>query len=181
MNLEYHGHVEIRINNKRHKLKNHGSGHLFRLLTTFLVGDGYNENHLPNYLALYNCSPSDLLSETGAYAEDYTTDQLHKFLINIVSKETTNTPNFSVIFNSVIEPSHVNLAKIVNSARGFSLALVGGDPKNESPSTPGNQSNAHHPILAAVSFDEEYWNNLQNASSAVIQWTLTITNSPEEN
>ena len=173
MNLEYHGHVEIRINKKHYKLKNHGSSHLFRLLTTFLVGEDYDENHLPKYLALYNCNPSDLLTDTGSYTEDYKSDELHKLLINIVSKETTNTPNFSVIFNSIIEPSHVNLAKIVNSARGFSLALVGG-VSNES----GNEK---HPILAVVPFEEEYWNNLQNASSAVVQWTLTITNSQEGN
>ena len=61
--------VFLKFDKKHYKLKNHGSSHLFRLLTTFLVGEDYDENHLPRYLALYNCNPSDLLTDTGSYTE----------------------------------------------------------------------------------------------------------------
>lgn len=167
MNLEYQGNVEIRINNKKYRIRNKGSDHLFRLLTTFLAGGDYDRINLPATLGLFNCSPTELFSLTES---DLASVQLNREPIDISSKETYDSPNFCAVFNSVIESSHINSNKMVNTAKSFSLALMNGYDIN-------GQTTKPDIILAAVEFDPSYWENLLSGSSAVIQWTLTITNS----
>lgn len=162
MNLIYEGNVEVTVKYKSYKKKNHGTKHLFRLFTSMITGEIVSSSSYPYYLHLISSPLNEVIDKpeitnhvNSALLKFY--PQVHRYSNNIANK-------YNAIFDATILSEHLRNNMATPAEGGITLALV---------------SQNENTILAAVTFNNEYYNALTQGHSAVIRWTMTIRNSEE--
>lgn len=157
MNLIYKGDVEVTIDHKKYKLKNHGTEHLFRLFANTLIGGNVSPTSLPFYIMLYNEESSSI--RQNPYTQSYISNQLlNKYVL--VHKYTYAQDNIHyAVFDTNITPDYRNTNEVEESS--VTLALISQDKLS---------------ILAAVDFDYDHLAYLNLGNSIIIKWKMYVDN-----
>ncbi len=158
--LSYEGTLVLETKTRTAVARNHGTMHLFRLLSTILCREPYSSRSLPTYIMLYKGSVSEITSDP------YTSNNISKQLLNNyvdVSGQSASSDNlFTATFTSTIDSSMLIKKETTNSP--LTLGIISGDKAS---------------ILAAVEFDAETYNIVNNGGQTFVKWIMSISNSDE--
>ncbi len=175
MNLIYNGNVEITLDHTK-RYRNKGTIHLFRLFASLMAGDEYKPTVFPYYIMLYDTSPNTILTTPN------TTTHQSKAVLNrkvILHRYTTEQQDdldtiYSAVFDTSITREYLNnyVAKYEDpgqrpSADNFILTLALISQEGDS-------------ILAAVPFSKDEYDHIVAGGSAIIKWSMSLTNGGDE-
>lgn len=157
--LVYSGRVEVKTKTRTEVSHNHGSKHLFRLLTVLLAKEKFQTTSFPAKIMLFNATPEELL--TTPQADSHQSRWLLKRPVDIVSSAeiVNNGQEYQSKFTAMIDS-----AVMVEAASVSNLALGLLD---------GSQSKL---ILAATEFDPSQYNIVRGGGQAYLTWIMTIGN-----
>ena len=101
--LAYTGTLILETKTRKMIAKNHGTMHLFRLLSTLLCKEPYSADSLPTYFMLYKGTVSEILNAPDTTANS--TRQLLRGYVDIVSQASSQDMVFESTFTSTIDSS----------------------------------------------------------------------------
>lgn len=156
--LVYSGRVEVRTKTRTEVSHNHGSKHLFRLLTVLLAKERFQTTSFPAKIMLFNATPEELLATPQA--DSHQSKWLLKRPVDIVSSaEIVNNEEYQSKFTAMVDSAvMVEAASVINLALGL---------------LDGSQSKL---ILAATEFDRSQYNIVRGGGQAYLTWIMTIGN-----
>jgi hypothetical protein len=174
MNLIYNGNVEITINHssRRH---NKGSSNLFKLFASLMCGDEYSVSPLPYFIMLYDTDVDSVLRNPSPHAHTEYAALNRKVVLHRYFSDQGIAEDriYSAIFDTSITREYlsnyvVTCNKENQSIEGkpvLTLALISQD---------GNS------ILAAVPFLKEEYDHIVAGGSAIIKWSMSLSNGGDE-
>ena len=158
MNLIYKGDVDVTISHKKRKLKNNGTEYLFKIFTHMVTGGVVPHTMLPCYLMLYKRNQASICN--SPLTEEHTGSELLTNFV-ILHKYTINEDStYAAVFDTNITPEY-KASLSVSRDEPITLALISQDKTS---------------ILAAVPFEYDDYTYLESGNSAIIKWTIYLTN-----
>lgn len=160
--LAYTGTLVLETKTRKMIARNHGTMHLFRLLSTLLCKEPYSVDSLPTYFMLYKGTVSEILSAPDTAANSGR--QLLRGYVDIVSQASSTDMVFVSTFTSTIDASML-ASKVSDGEReNLTLGLVSGDKRY---------------ILAAVPFDSATYGIVADGGQTFVKWIMSISDSDE--
>lgn len=160
--LAYTGTLILETKTRKMVAKNHGTMHLFRLLSTLLCKEPYSVDSLPTYFMLYKGTVSEILAAPDTAANSG--KQLLRGYVDIVSQASSVDMVFESTFTSTIDASMLASKVGEGERENLTLGLVSGDKRA---------------ILAAVPFDSATYGIISDGGQTFVKWIMSISNSDE--
>lgn len=160
--LAYTGTLILETKTRKMVAKNHGTTHLFRLLSTLLCKEPYSVDSLPTYFMLYKGTVSDILAAPDTAANS--NKQLLRGYVDIISQSSSVDMVFESTFTSTIDASMLSSRDGVSGGENLTLGLVSGDKRS---------------ILAAVPFNSAIYGIISGGGQTFVKWIMSISNSDE--
>lgn len=155
--LVYSGKVEVNTKTRTEVSRNHGTTHLFRLLTVLLAKEKFQTTSFPAKIMLFNATPEELLNTPQA--DSHQSQWLLKRPIDIVSSAEIDHGQYQSKFTAMLDSSVMVDA---SSATNLTLGLLD-----------GSQSKL---VLAATTFERSQYNIVRGGGQAYLTWIMTIGN-----
>lgn len=160
--LGYTGTLVLETKTRRAVARNHGTLHLFRLLSTLLCKEPYSVDSLPTYFMLYKGTVSEIISAPDTAVN--ISKQLLRGYVDIVSQASSVDSVFESTFTSTIDSSML-VSKLSEGERAnLTLGLISGDKRS---------------ILAAVEFDSATYGIVSDGGQTFVKWIMSISNSDD--
>lgn len=160
--LEYTGTLVLETKTRKAVARNHGTMHLFRLLSTLLCKDSYSVDSLPTYFMLYKGTVSEIIADPDTSVN--VSRQLFHGYIDIVSQASAVDRVYESTFTSTIDSSMLVSKLSENERSNLTLGLISGDKRS---------------ILAAVEFDPATYGIVSEGGQTFVKWIMSISNSDE--
>lgn len=160
--LGYTGTLVLETKTRKMIAKNHGTFHLFRLLSTLLCKETYSVDSLPTYFMLYKKPVSDIVTtpDTAAHSKS----EILRGFVDIVSQSSSYNNVFESTFMSTIDSSMLGSKLSEGDRDNLTLGLISGDKRS---------------ILAAVEFDSATYGIVSDGGQTFVKWIMSISNSDD--
>lgn len=159
--LAYTGKLILETKTRSVVKHNHGTTHLFRLLSTILCKDNFNTLSLPTYFMLYKTTPQEIVQSPDTSVN--TSRALLRTYVDIVSQSSSENNVFESTFTSTIQSSMLTNTTPVEDGN-LTLALISGDKRS---------------ILAAVEFSSSIYNIVCSGGQTFVKWVMSISNADD--
>lgn len=160
--LSYSGTLILKTKTRSAVARNHGSYHLFSLLSTILCKEDFQQSSLPTYFMLYAGDVDTIISSPDT--KSHIARQMLNTYVDIVSESSSSQKIFNSTFTSTIDFPMIIPDKGKTAPENLTLGLISGDKRS---------------ILAAVPFDSTVYSIVSDGGQTFVKWIMSISNSDD--